>query len=241
MIALPLTSRFSVCAAAIAWRCVSTNTYPALAAQVRSTGLTGSRKSRELRSQNLVPGVLYGVDDDRNVLKTMVTIDSKLLMKEIETRGSSFENTVYELTMEGENGNTKHLVTPRQTQFSSCKLLACFVDPQMIILLAVTGKPLSVNFLRYIPGNRLRIPIDFVNADQSLDLRRGCYIVRVNKSIECVCDDEVPQSVTLDLSSAQKGDVFRLNALKLPPKVRPAKTVAPDFVVCVVKSARSSR
>ncbi len=105
----------------------------------------------------------------------------------------------------------------------------------------MTGKPLSVNFLRYIPGNRLRIPIDFVNADQSLDLRRGCYIVRVNKSIECVCDDEVPQSVTLDLSSAQKGDVFRLNALKLPPKVRPAKTVAPDFVVCVVKSARSSR
>lgn len=105
----------------------------------------------------------------------------------------------------------------------------------------VTGNPLAVNFLRYIPGNRLRIPINFVNADQSLDLRRGCYIVRVNKYIECVCDDEVPQNVTLDLSAAQKGDVFRLNALKLPPKVRPAKTVAPDFVVCVVKSARSSR
>lgn len=106
------------------WRCLSSVAYPRLSAQVRSTGLTGSRKSRELRSQNLVPGVLYGVDDDRNVLKTMVTVDSKMLVKEIEQRGSSFENTVYELMVEGDNGTTtKHLVTPRQTQFSSRKSL----------------------------------------------------------------------------------------------------------------------
>jgi hypothetical protein len=103
----------------------------------------------------------------------------------------------------------------------------------------VTGNPLSVNFLRYVPGNRLRIPIDFANSDQSLDLRRGCFIVRVNKSIECICDDQVPSKITLDLSAAQKGDVFRINSLTFPPHVRPALTVAPDFVVCVVKSARA--
>jgi ribosomal protein L25 (general stress protein Ctc) len=124
MISFSAAQRFSLVSASSVRRGFSSNLniYPRLSVHVRSTGLTGSRKSRELRSQNLVPGVLYGVDDDRNVLKTMVTMDSKLLMKEIEQRGSSFENTVYELLLETDNGTTKHLVTPRQTQFSSCKL-----------------------------------------------------------------------------------------------------------------------
>lgn len=198
----------------------------------------------------MVPGVLYGVDDDRNVLKSMVSVDKKTLVRELQERGKSFENTVYEVSISGENGTvSKHLVTPRQTQFCSCKFICysysyvefLFLFFAYFVCQLVTDQPLSVNFLRYIPGNRLRIPIDFINADQSLDLRRGCFIVRVNKFIECVCDEEVPKTVSLDLSSAQKGDVFRLNALSLPSKVRPAKTVPPDFVVCVVKSARASK
>jgi hypothetical protein len=105
----------------------------------------------------------------------------------------------------------------------------------------VTDDLLSVNFLRYHPGNRLRIPVEFLNADQSQDVKRGCFIVRVNKYIECVCDEEVPAAIKLDLSGAQKGDVFRVNALQLPEKVRPAKTVPPDYVLCVVKTAKTSK
>jgi hypothetical protein len=63
-------------------------------------------------------------------------------------------------------------------------------------------------------------------------------MVRVNTGVDCVCDEAVPQTISVDLSGAQKGDVFRLNSLSMPPKVRPATTVPSDLVVCVIKSTR---
>jgi ribosomal protein L25 (general stress protein Ctc) len=115
-------------------RCFSAAAFPQLSVQLRPTGSSGSRKSRYLRDEGLVPGVLYGIDEDRNNLKTMVTIDKKTLMKELESKGKSFENTVYELHVCGANGTVKYHVTPRQTQFCSCKhfffaLLVLFLLP----------------------------------------------------------------------------------------------------------------
>lgn len=109
-------------------------------------------------------------------------------------------------------------------------LFDCFV--------LVTDKPLSVNFLRHRPNNRLKIPIEFVNADQSADLKRGCFLFRVNKFLECICEGEVPSSIELDLTGAIKGQVFRINspALKLPPKVRPSPYVPSDFVLGIIKT-----
>lgn len=68
-----------------------------------------------------IPGVLYGVDDDRNVLKRMVTIEKKKLLKELNQKGRSFENTLYNLVLESEAGSSSHLVVPRQAQFCPCK------------------------------------------------------------------------------------------------------------------------
>lgn len=205
------------------------HSYPQLEVTVRPTALQGSRKSRSLRRDGLVPGVLYGLDDDKNVLKTLVSVDQTKLLKELREKQTAFENTVYELVLHNKSSNcndedeltstAKYLVTPRQTQLNP-----------------VTNLPVAVNFLRYIPGNRLRIPIEFINSDLSQDLKRGCLLVRVNHFVECVCDAEVPNNIIVDLSGVQKGDVIRLNALQLPPKVRPAKTVPSDFVVAVIKA-----
>ncbi len=85
----------------------------------------------------------------------------------------------------------------------------------------------------------MRIPVDFINADQSQDLKRGSYMIRVNQFVECVCDTEIPKSIVVDMGSAQKGDIFKLKDVVLPPLVRPAKGVATDTVLCVIKTARS--
>jgi large subunit ribosomal protein L25 len=98
---------------------------------------------------------------------------------------------------------------------------------------------MAVNFLRYKPGNRMRIPIEFINADQSVDLRRGSFLIRVNRFIECVCDGDIPERITVDLTGVAKGDVIRLAALNLPPGVRPSLAVPQDYVVAVVRSAKS--
>lgn len=104
----------------------------------------------------------------------------------------------------------------------------------------MTGSPLNVNFLRYRPGTHLRIPIDFVNAEESQDIKRGSYVVGVREYLECVCDGAVPKSIVLDLSKAQKGDIYRVSSLELPQRVRPAKNVPLDSVIAVIKSARGS-
>jgi len=51
---------------------------------------------------------------------------------------------------------------------------------------------------------------------------------------------EIPKSLVLDLASAQKGDVLRLNRIAFPPNVKPSRNVPPDFVVGVIRTARGS-
>ena len=199
-------------------------TYPQLVASIRNAALIGSQKVRRLRNTGQVPGVLYGVDEDQNVVKILVTVDEKAVSKEMRERGKSLESTIYELTLQsdGESGVTqKHLVTPRQLQ----------VNP-------LTEKPISVNFLKYWPDTRMRIPIEFINADQCVDLRRGSFLVRVNRFVECVCHMEIPKSLVVDLAGVQKGDVLRLNCITFPPNVKPSRNVPPDFVLGVVRTAK---
>lgn len=104
---------------------------------------------------------------------------------------------------------------------------------------AVTDLPVSVNFLNYGPGSRVRIPVEYINEDQSQDMRRGCFLVRVNNFVECVCDEAVPARITVDLANAKKGDVYRLNTVGLPPKVRPSRSVTLDYVLGVVQASKS--
>ena len=62
--------------------------------------------------------MLYGTDDDGNVLKRMISIDKKELAREMRERERSFENTIYELKL---SDNTTHVVTPRQLQVNPRK------------------------------------------------------------------------------------------------------------------------
>jgi len=208
----------------------SSNTYPTLVAEIRDMKDAGSSKVRRLRQAGRVPGVIYGLDEDQNVVKIMVTMDEKSILGEMRSKGKSFESTIYELHVKegGEEagaavtGRTqKHIVTPRQLQ----------VNP-------LTEKPMSLNFIKYWPGTRMRIPIEFVNADQSVDLRRGSFLITVNKFVECICDMEIPKSLVVDLTGTVKGDVLKLNHIVFPQGVKPSKNVPTDFVVGVVRSSR---
>ena len=91
----------------------SASNHPELLAKIRGTNSSGSRKSRYLRDEGIIPGVLYGLDDERNVLKRMVSIELKAIAKELRDRKNSMENTIYRLHLDD---GTSYLVTPRQLQ-----------------------------------------------------------------------------------------------------------------------------
>lgn len=142
-------------------------------------------------------------------------MDQVELNREVRKYGVSFENTLFELSIDG----TKHVVSPRQLQ----------VDP-------ISDEPLSVNFLSYSPSNRFRIPIEYLNEEQCTDIKRGCYVINVNQFIECYCDGDIPRTLTIDLADAKLGDVFRTATLKFPPGVRPSINVPHDYVIGVIST-----
>ena len=103
----------------------------------------------------------------------------------------------------------------------------------------MSDSPQSLNFLLYHPGNLLRIPFVYEDADLSTDLKRGCFIKKVHQFIECVCTGSVPTSITVNLANAKKGDVIRVDTIEFPPGVKPSKNVKKDFIVAVVQSAKN--
>lgn len=73
--------------------------------------------------------------------------------------------------------------------------------------------------------------------DLSEAKKKNCTFIAVNSNVKCVCTNGViPRVLKLDLSNAQKGDVYRLNSIEFPKYCRPAKSVPPDLVICSVKS-----
>ena len=73
----------------------------------------------------MIPGVVYGYDDDWNILNIKVTTNWKVLDKELRTRGRTFENTLFDLTVVDDtpekNVIAKYPVTPRDTTFNASK------------------------------------------------------------------------------------------------------------------------
>lgn len=123
----------------------------------------------------MVPGVVYGVDSNGNVMKRLVYSSKREILRELNRQHFSFENTLYEVSLEAGSPAEGLLVTPRQLQ----------VDP-------IKGQPLSCNFLVYHPGNKLRIPIVYTNKDSNIDMKRGAFLLRTNKFVEVLCSGEVP-------------------------------------------------
>lgn len=86
----------------------------------------------------MLPGVVYGIDDDKNVLKVMVSVDKTSVQNELRTNGKSFENTIYELSVKGEDtaDPLKFVVVPRDTQFCARKFTYyCFESNQILFLI----------------------------------------------------------------------------------------------------------
>lgn len=163
---------------------------------------SGSLKSRKMRKDGRVPGVLYGLDQDGNELKVTISMEAKFLNAELRKHASSFENTLYDIKVTPHIEDTAGEVNSNISNSNSSsnisrnnsngKEIIMTVIPRQVQVNPITDLPISCNFLRYIPGkNRVRIPIELINAEQSVDLKRGCFLVHSNRYLECVCSEDV--------------------------------------------------
>jgi large subunit ribosomal protein L25 len=152
----------------------------------------GSRATRRLRREGKVPGVLYGGQGDPLPL----AVDGRELRQALLASGA-----VIELTMDGKS-------TP-----------AVVKDTQRH---PVRGETTHVDFLRVDLSKPIQavVPVELTGVDDSPGVRDGGVVDQPLREVTIeALPNEIPESVTLDVSELAIGDVATLERVVMPSGV----------------------
>jgi large subunit ribosomal protein L25 len=172
---------------------------------------TGTGGARVARRSGLVPGVLYGGDQDPVA---------------IAVKSNEFRKALYTGKLLG------HLVTLKygaETQ----PVIAKAIDMH-----PVTDEPMHFDLYRVDAHQQIKIavPLHFQNHEESPGLKRGGTLNVVFHEVQLSCPaDQIPEEVVFDLTGLDIGDAIRVSDLKLPANVEAA--VDGDTVVATVAGA----
>jgi large subunit ribosomal protein L25 len=177
---------------------------------------TGKLANRALRAQKLVPGVVYGGEQE----PANVALEYRLVWQHYQT--GNFLSTVYLLDVDGK----KERVIPRDVQ----------VDP-------VRDFPIHVDFMRISRTSRIdvEVPVQFLNEEASPGLKRGGVLNIVRHTVELSCPaDAIPERISVDLTGSDIGDSIHISAVALPKGITP--TIADrDFTIATIAGAAAAR
>ena len=144
-----------------------------------------------IRNGGNVPAIIYGGKEKNE----KISISKKLLKSTIEKE--NFLSNIITLSLNGKNQN---------------------VLPREVIYDVITDEPIHVDFLRVVPGVKIRIevPVEFINHEKSPGLKRGGVLNIVRRKVELKCPSEkMPQKLTLDLDGVDIGESFKISSVKL--------------------------
>ena len=174
---------------------------------VRLKSSKGSNNT--LRNEGMVPAVLYGGDQENELISV-----SKKHLKNLLDR-ENFLSNVLKIKLKDKEIN----VLPREVSFD-----------------VVTDEPIHVDFLRMVAGRKieLEIPVKFINNEQSPGLKRGGVLNIVRRKVELKCPTEsIPKELVVDLEGLDIGASIKISAINLPENVTPT-IVGRDFVIATV-------
>ena len=172
---------------------------------------TSSGSNNKLRSEGLIPAILYGGKEaNKNI-----SIEKKDIKNLIHS--DTFLSKVLELDIDGK----KERVIPRDIAFNF-----------------VSEEPIHIDFMRIVSGKKiiLEIPVKFINHPDSPGLKRGGVLNIVRRKVELRCPAEnIPDEIIIDLSGTDIGTSIKISSVKLPENVIPTITDR-DFVIATVAS-----
>ena len=172
---------------------------------------TSSGSNNKLRSQGLIPAILYGGKDANQNISIQI--------KEIKNlvNSDTFLSKVLELDIDGK----KEKVIPREVAFN-----------------VVSEEPIHIDFMRIVSGKKiiLEIPVKFINHPDSPGLKRGGVLNIVRRKVELKCPAEnIPNEIVVDLTGTDIGTSIKISSVKLEGNVAPTITDR-DFVIATVAS-----
>ena len=178
-----------------------------LEANIRNTKSKGDIRS--LRLSGNVPGIIYGGAEQNE----KVSVSKKILKSLIDKE--NFLSNIITLNLDGKPQN----VLPREITYN-----------------VVSDEPTHIDFLRVVPGVKIRIevPVKFINHEKSPGLKRGGVINVVRRRIELKCPSEkIPESIVIDLDGIEIGESFKISSIKLEEGVTPT-IIGRDFVIATL-------
>lgn len=170
---------------------------------------TGTRPSRRLRAEDHIPGVLYGEGFD----PVSITVERRELRAALTTDAGL--NALLNLQL----GEREQLALVRELQQDPVKHKVIHVD----FLAVDADKPLRVD-----------VPVHTVGESELVNNAEGGTIDQVLHSITVLAKPhEIPNELTVDVSSMDIGDSIRVGDLDLPGEV--TTDVDPEEPVAVAK------
>ena len=172
---------------------------------------TSSGSNNKLRSEGLIPAILYGGKD--------ANLNISIQKKEIKNliNSDTFLSKVLELEINGK----KEKVIPRDIAFN-----------------VVSEEPIHIDFMRIVSGKKiiLEIPVKFINHPDSPGLKRGGVLNIVRRKVELKCPAEsIPNEITIDLAGTDIGTSIKISSVKLEENILPTIRDR-DFVIATVAS-----
>ncbi|MDB5461872.1 MAG: ribosomal rRNA E-loop binding protein Ctc/L25/TL5 [Phenylobacterium sp.] len=172
---------------------------------------TGTGGARVARRSGLVPGVLYGGDQDPVAISVKV---------------NEFRKALYTGKLLG------HLVTLKYGKETQ-PVIAKAVDMH-----PVTDQPWHFDLYRVSAHQQIKIevPVHFVNQEEAPGIKRGGTLNVVLHSLTVSCAaDEIPEDIVVDLTGLDIGATIRVSDLKVPGKAEAA--IDADTVVATIAGA----
>lgn len=186
---------------------------PTIIASVR-TG-TGKGAARQARRDGFVPGVVYGGGEDPQPINVKFNELFKML------KAGKFLSTLFNLKVEGQDDVR---VICRNVQRHVVKDLPTHLD---LMRLHRTSR---VN---------LFIPVEFINEDISVGMKRGGALTVVRNEVELkVTAGNIPDRLVVDLAEMDIGDVATISSVEMPEGSRPMITDR-DFVIANISAPSS--
>ena len=177
---------------------------------------TGKGAARQARRDGMVPGIVFGGDND----PLPINIPFNKLFKML--KAGRFKSTLFNMKVDGHDDVR---VICRDVQRDVVKDL-----------------PTHVDFMRLRRTTKINlfIGVDVVGEDVSPGLKKGGVLSLVRPEVELVVTaGDIPESITIDVSQAEVGDSITISSVSLPEGAKP--TIDRDFVIATVSAPSGLR
>ena len=177
---------------------------------------TGKGAARQARRDGMVPGIVFGGDND----PLPINIPFNKLFKML--KAGRFKSTLFNMKVEGHDDVR---VICRDVQRDVVKDL-----------------PTHVDFMRLRRTTKINlfIGVEVEGEDVSPGLKKGGVLSLVRPEVELIVTAaDIPESITIDVSGAEIGDSITISSVDLPAGAKP--TIDRDFVIATVSAPSGLR